>query len=350
MMVSSAIPSSWLVDQLACPKDREPVHAAGTELVCESGHRFPVVDGVPVMLDDALPPAMAGVEGSLRRARGEVTDERAPGLYLESLGISDEEKRGVVDLARRGGPIDPVVAYLVAATNGLLYRRLVGRLDRYPLPDLPLPAGEGRLLVDVGCGWGRWSLAASAKGYRAIGVDPSLGAVMAARRVAAQLGAPAHFVVGDARCLPLRSGRVDVTYSYSVLQHLPRRDAARAVEEMARVLGKRGVARVQMPTRLGVRCLYHQARRGFREGAGFDVRYWSRAELVRLFAPVGRAAFEADGYLGIGLQAGDRALMGPGRRLVLLVSETLKRASRRVPALVGVADSVLVTAVKEAGA
>src|SRR6187402_1499218 len=72
-------------------------------------------------------------------------------------------------LAARQPAIDPVVAFLVAATNGLLYRHLIGQLTSYPIPDLALPPGNGRPLLDVGCSWGRWTMAAAARGYDAIG-------------------------------------------------------------------------------------------------------------------------------------------------------------------------------------
>ena len=45
-------------------------------------------------------------------------------------------------------------------------------------------------------------MSAAKKGYRAVGIDPSLGAVMAARRVARQLGLEIKCIVGDARFLP----------------------------------------------------------------------------------------------------------------------------------------------------
>lgn len=350
MSASASLVDPWLLERLACPRDHGRLHQVESALVCPGGHRFPVVDGVPVLLLDTMPTTMAGLDRSLQRARGEGADPRAPELYLESLGISDEEKAGVVEMARQNGPIDPVVAYLVAATNGLMYRHLIGSLTRYPIPAFPMADGAGRLLVDVGCSWGRWSLAAHAKGYAVIGVDPSLGAVMAARRVARQLGAPNRYVVGDARCLPLASGAVDVAYSYSVLQHLSPEDASLAVGEIARVLKPAGLAKVQMPTRLGIRCLYHQARRGFREASGFDVRYWSLAALRRLFGVVGAPTFEVDAYFGIGLQRADRALMGPARQLVLRLSEALKALSRAFTPLVWVADSVFVTSVRRAGA
>jgi SAM-dependent methyltransferase len=300
------------------------------------------------MLLGGIPQTMEVVGASLRRAHGQIPgDERAPDLYLESLSISEEEKGGVAQLSRGNGPIDPVVVYLIAATNGLMYRHLVGNLSRYPIPEIPLPAGKRQRLLDVGCSWGRWSIAASARGYEVVGIDPSLGAVMAARRVAKQLGMPNRYIVADARRLPFPPHSIDVTYSYSVLQHFSRADTEQAVAEMGRVLRPGGIAKVQMPARFGIRCLYHQTRRAFREGVGFEVRYWTLPKLRRLFGrAVGETQFHADCYFGIGLQQSDELLMTRKLRLIVQASEGLKAASRRVSPLVWLADSVFAESVK----
>lgn len=338
---------SWFLENLVCPVDHQALEVVGTNLVCQARHAYPIVDGVPVMLLADAPQTIGLADQSLRRARGELIDDRAPDLYLESLGMSDEEKAGVLQMARQGSAIDPVVAYLVAATNGLMYRHLIGSLDRYPIPELPLPAGAGRSLLDVGCSWGRWTLAATALGYKAVGLDPSLGAVMAARRVALSQGAQCRFVVGDARYLPFPDGRFDNVYSYSVIQHFSRDDARRAVAEAGRILKAGGTAKVQMPTRYGIRCLLHQVRRGFRDGQGFEVRYWSLPELRRMFtSSVGPTRIDADCYFGIGLQRSDAALMTPVLAAILWASEALKAASQRIRALVFFADSVFAEAIK----
>ena len=337
----------WFTAHLVCPIDHQALTMRDGALHCGAQHRYPVVDGVPVMLIDAIDQTIDLAGASLRRARLEGVDQRAPELYLESLGISEDEKRGVLALAKQGSAIDPVVAYLVAATNGLMYRHLIGSLDRYPLPELPLPPGNGRSLLDVGCSWGRWTLAAGKLGYQAVGIDPSLGAVMAARRVAKQLGAATRYLVADARHLPFAEASFDCIYSYSVLQHLSKGDAAEAVGEIGRVLVTGGTAKVQMPTTLGVRCLYHQARRGFRDGRGFEVRYWSLPELRRLFTRlVGQSRVDVDCYFGIGLQRADEPLMTPRLKRVLSASEVLKRASRHFEPLTWVADSVFVEAAR----
>ena len=338
----------WLAQHLACPIDRLPVRIDGAVLTCANAHTYPIVDGVPVMLRDDVPQTIDFVNASIARAWGRTEgDRRAPQLYLESLGISEDEKASVVRHAAGSPAIDPVVMHLVAATNGLMYRDQIGVLGRYPIPHLRLPEGGGRRLLDVGCSWGRWSMAAAQKGYRVIGVDPSLGAVMAARRVAKSLGLDAAFVVGDARYLPLADDAFDAVFSYSVIQHFAKTDAARAVGEMARTLQHGGIAKVQMPSCWGARCLYHQWRRGFRDAEGFDVRYWTLPELRRVFsAGFDRIAFEVDCYFGIGIQPTDSDLMSPLRKGVVMASETLRKISAMMPPLVWAADSVYVEAVK----
>ena len=346
-MTSLPVLDPWFLEHLACPRDGATLSLSGARLACRQGHSYPIVDGVPIMLLDEVTQTFGAAAASLARARGELVDDRAPELYLESVEISDDEKRGVIELAARRPAIDPVVAFLVAATNGILYRHLIGRLSTYPIPSLGLPPGNGRPLLDVGCSWGRWTIAAASRGYDAVGIDPSLGAVMAARRVARDLGVAARFVVGDARYLPFAARTFATVYSYSVIQHFSRPDATRAVTEIGRVLDRDGVARVQMPTRFGVRCMYHQLRRGFTDGSGFDVRYWMLRDLRRLFSErIGPSTFEVDGYFGIGLQQSDRQLMTPLRRFVLRASSSMTAASARMKWLIHLADSVYVLSVK----
>jgi SAM-dependent methyltransferase/uncharacterized protein YbaR (Trm112 family) len=346
--MTEPLPSS-LAGMLVCPRDRSPVKLAHERsLECEQGHEYPVVDGVPIMLVGDVVQTIGVAHDSLDQARqwdgGSAKDE----WFANSLGLSDSERRDMIRLAGDGrSPIDPAVAYLIAATNGLAYRHMVGKLREYPIPELRLPPGDGRTLLDIGCNWGRWSLAAARLGYRPIGIDPSLGAVMAARRVARALRLDVRHIVGDARCLPLAAASVDVVFSYSVLQHLSRPDASMAIAEAGRVLRPGGASLIQMPTKWGVRCLYHQARRKFREATEFEVRYWTIGALRRLFTTqIGPTRTSVDCFFGIGLQASDRHLMPITHRLAISASEALRSASRLLPPLTYLADSVYLASVK----
>jgi 2-polyprenyl-3-methyl-5-hydroxy-6-metoxy-1,4-benzoquinol methylase len=240
--------------------------------------------------------------------------------------------------------VDEHVRASLIKTHGNLYRG--ARLTRYPIPSFPLPGGEGRALLDVGCNWGRWTIAAARAGWRPTGIDLAKKSVGAARRVAAQLGVEAEYVVGDARELPLGNGSFDAVFSYSVLQHLAKGDLPRVVAEIDRVLRPGGLVWIEMPNARGPLNLVRQARRGFSSGSGQDVRYWTLAELRRAFGAIGPVSISADGFLTINPQTSDLDLLPARSRVVVRVSEALRRASERVPPLVQVADSVVVQARK----
>ena len=337
---------SWYLEHLVCPQDHHRLHVAGDTLECTVGHVYPVVDGIPVMLWNGLKQTIELSRASLGLARDGKSKD---GLYLDSMGLSEEEKQGVVRLSEAGvGEIDPAVSYLIAATNGIAYKHLIGRLQEYPIPDLPVPAGHGEMFLDVGCSWGRWCIAAARKGYYPVGIDPSLGAVMAARRVAAQMGVQAKYLVDDARFLPFESDSMDRVFSYSVVQHFSRENARRVVAEIGRALKSGGDSYVQMPTVLGLRCLYHQARRGFYEAVGFDVRYWSVPALRRLFSSsIGPTNINVDCFFGIGWQHSDLRFMPVPYKWIMMTSEALRHCSVFLPLLKYVADSVYVSSVKQ---
>jgi SAM-dependent methyltransferase len=309
------------------------------------------VEGIPVLLRDDVEQTIGIAAASLARGRGKPgsVDVRRPELYLESLGVSEDEKNLALNLADEGSEIDPAAAVLVAATNGIAYMHLVGGLRKYPLPEIRLPETSGQTLLDVGCSWGRWSMAAASKGYRVVGIDPSLGALMAARRVAKSLGLSAHFVCADARYLPFANGAFDNMFSYSVVQHFSKSDAALAVRQMSRVTRHGGTVLVQMPNRMGIRSQMHLAKRRYTEGRGFEVRYWTLSELQHLFTrEVGQTEISVHCYFGLGLEPTDLDLMTRPLNITIRASEWLRRLSQRFPVLKRVADSVYVRAQKAA--
>lgn len=333
----------WFLENLVCPVGGGSLRwePETSRLHSLSGLVYPVVDGVPIMLPPEVEPTLSGMNASRHYYPAE-----AP-WYLSSVLLSVEEKEGIRRLIEHPGAVDPVAAYLVAATNGIGYAHLVGKLKHYPIPEIRLPQEEGKTLLDLGCSWGRWCIAAARKGYSVIGMDPSLGAVMAARRVARQMNVECRFFVGDARHLPLRDSCVDTTFSYSVLQHLSPEDAGQSIHHLGRVLRPGGYCLVQMPTRWGLRCLINQARRRFRKAEGFEVRYWSLSDLRTIFEnSVGISTLSVDCFFGIGWQPSDLPMMPWRLKLVIYASESLRKVSGIIPALTTVADSVYVQALK----
>ncbi len=325
---------------LASPIDGTPLRRVGDTLKSDSGHEFPIVQGIPIML---LPDTndTIGAMAASRVVVAAMGDSNAHDpYYLDTLGLTPEERTRFRKEAGSHDPeIDPVAAFMIGATNGILYKNLVGRLPRYPIPHFRLADGKDKLLLDLGCNWGRWCVAAARSGFLPIGLDPQFGAVLAAKRVAEQLGVKAFFVCGDARHLPFRHDVFDTVFSYSVLQHLPPGDVLRIAHESRRVLKAGGEAFIQMPNTLGIRCLQHQIMRRFREPQGFEVRYWGLRQLRTLFErEIGATTLEIDCFFGLGLQGSDVDLMRFPFSFLVRVSELL----RRLPGLLPVADSVYV--------
>jgi SAM-dependent methyltransferase/uncharacterized protein YbaR (Trm112 family) len=319
-----------LLDLIVCPVHRQELEESGDELVCPAGHSFPYVDGIPVLLTDDVPATHPVFSVSLERAR-------AGGSPKFELGPDE---------------IDPVVQGSVSATCGTLYQPLVGHLQRYPIPELRLPPGDGKLLLDIGCHWGRWCIAAARKGYVPVGIDPSLEGIEAARRIAKQLQVTAHYLVADARRLPFRTDTFDAAFSFSVLQHFAKDNVRLAVAEMARVLKPGGTSLVQMPNALGLRSLFRQLRYRFWRGMpqhGFDVRYWTPRELEAAFEElVGPSRLEADSFYSLNAQSADIELLPAKYQFVVRASEATRSIARVVRPLHRLADSVYVRSIARA--
>lgn len=224
-----------------------------------------------------------------------------------------------------------------------MYLPLVDRLTEYPIPAIGLKPGHERTLLDLGCNWGRWSIAAARAGYRVAGIDPSLPAIQAAYDVAKQLGVQADFVVGDARFLPFAADTFDTVYSYSVLQHFSKSDVRQTLAECARVLNADGFSLIQMANAFGLRSLFHQARRRFREPKLFQVRYWTPRELEDTFSSIiGPSTASIDGFLTLNAQPHEAHLLPARYRGVVRVSEVLRSIGHFFPPLRNLADSLYV--------
>jgi ubiquinone/menaquinone biosynthesis C-methylase UbiE len=330
-----------ILPNLRCPVNGDGLTRRGDMLISTAGREYPIVHGVPVLLSDTDDPTLWVVKASYEAARKNPDDP----YQAETVAVLPHELPALKERLHRADQekVDPVISFLMIATNGYLYGDLVGTLKEVPIPDIRLLQGSG-LLLDIGCSWGRWSVAAARKGYSVVGIDPSLGGVLAAKRLTQKLGLDVTFVVGTALRLPFAHGTFDHIYSNSVVQHFSYENAEAAIREAAKVAKKDATLLMQMPNKYGVRCLYHQARRGFSSGTGFDVRYYSPSDLRDLFSSsFGPSRLSIDGFFGLGIQASDRRFLPFSKRLVVDASESLRQMSGALPFLLNVADSLYVT-------
>jgi len=100
---------------------------------------------------------------------------------------------------------------------------------------LPTPtAGKRNLLLDVGCGTGRWSVFFAKQGFEVTGIDIAPQMISTGR---ARNALHCRFEVADAMRLPFPNGTFDMVAAMATLEFLS--DASRACTEMMRCL-KRG--------------------------------------------------------------------------------------------------------------
>lgn len=112
-------------------------------------------------------------------------------------------------------------------------RRLEVALNRY-LPE----GGEGRRVLDVGCGTGHHMAALRSRGFVVAGVDGSDSMLVHARR----LNPDSEIKQSDVERLPFEDGAFDYTLCVEVLRYLPSPDPC--LREMRRVLKPGGVCLV----------------------------------------------------------------------------------------------------------
>jgi ubiquinone/menaquinone biosynthesis C-methylase UbiE/uncharacterized protein YbaR (Trm112 family) len=334
---------SRLTDLLTCPRDHSELHVENHHLCCNRGHKYPTVSGVPVFL---LPEKEQTIGIAAASLKATESATRSP-LFLDTLGLSENEKRGIERDWIPGAEVDAVISYLIGATSGLGYVNLIGRLTNYPIPNIPVGNGNGELLLDVGSNWGRWSVAAARKGWRVVGVDPSLGAILAAKRAFSGMNLDIAFVCGDARFLPFKADLFRCVFSYSVIQHFSKMDAELSIAEMGRVLCQGGFAKIQMAHKGGLRSTYSRTRSCYAD-EGFNVRYWSLNSIREAFEKnVGPPTLMAEAFGGIGLLAEDRSYVSTKAKMLITLSALLKKASLFVPPLIYLADSVYVVSTKQ---
>lgn len=116
-----------------------------------------------------------------------------------------------------------VIAAEFASRNAAIDAGLTADIDT-----MTAGLAAGGVIVDVGCGPGRDLALLRQQGFRAVGIDLSIGQL--------RTGSVPCAVQADMRWLPLRAGSADAIWCRAALLHIPRRAVPVVLAEFARVM------------------------------------------------------------------------------------------------------------------
>lgn len=205
------------------------------------------------------------------------------------------------------GKIPWKVQCQIAATNGIHYVDSIGKLNEYPVPEIPIGrAATGQeLLLDIGCGWGRWVTAAGLKNYIPVGIDIRLEFCGTAREVMNANGVKGYSVTADLQKLPFKDGIFDVVWSFSVIQHTHKTRLLNCIGHIHRILRQGSFAKLEFPNKNGLRNRFGpvpQAEKNRDDINSWDVRYYTPSEYRNIFEPLFKNfRFENHSFFGIGV-------------------------------------------------
>ena len=214
----------------SCPICNSKIVASKDKIVCTSCNaHFQVKYGVPILIN--------------------------PNIKESTHHSYKEFTIGKNYLAKNKYNVNKVIANYTASTNGNLYKDKEIKVIIIPNIDLQITTRK-KILLDIGCGWGRWCFAAAKKKYTSIGIDTNLELLIAAKEYAEDNNIDAVFIYADALNLPFKRNIFDIIFSFSVLQHFPKKDFFSVLSKTNKFLKKKGLFRFQIMNFFGIMCLY----------------------------------------------------------------------------------------------
>ena len=104
-------------------------------------------------------------------------------------------------------------------------------------------------ILDLACGYGRFTIPLAKQGYTIQGIDISSNLIVKAKKTARKEGLNLKFQIGDMRKLPYEDNSFDsIICMWSAFAELSKeKDQKKALKEMLRILRKEGFAFLEMP-------------------------------------------------------------------------------------------------------
>jgi len=194
-------------------------------IACKNGHLFPIVDYIPRMLPDAFYDLESFIED-----------------YKHLLPMEQIEKR------MKDREVSSFIRIQKSTKESFAYQWLRYDVESEEedqeifLYDSQLSEKElqNKLILDAGCGMGRYTRVAGSMGGEILAVDLSQSILKAYQQT---IDNPcAHIMQADLMHLPFREKQFDIIYSLGVLHHTP--DPRQAFLNLAHCLNDRGIVAI----------------------------------------------------------------------------------------------------------
>ncbi len=102
------------------------------------------------------------------------------------------------------------------------------------------------LLLDAGCGGGKYAIPLRLRGFDVVGIDVSLNALKTAVGRSASNRLDIEFLAANIYRMPFRDAYFDIIWCYGVLQHLMSEERELAIDEFQRIMKKGGLLFVEV--------------------------------------------------------------------------------------------------------
>ena len=192
--------------------------------------KYPIIYGIPILITKAKIEKL-----NLNYNKNNFKKE------IDSINFNLNEFKILIHLKK-----------LLPGTSGFLYKNL-RKLKEYPIGNIPfekLNRETNINLLDLGCGWGRWTLNAAQKGYNAVGIDISLISLIVAKKISEQLHLKnCSFICCDVMDMPLKEKTFDKVFSYSFLQHFSENNLKTILRLTANKMNNHSIFKTQIVNR-----------------------------------------------------------------------------------------------------
>jgi len=270
---------NMFLNQLCCPICKKDLLVQDKKIICKScNETYPLIYGIPVL----------------------ITKKECYKLNLEYYLNDVEDKILNSDLFKKNKYGIMNLKNILIYTNGILYEN-VKEPKVYPIPDIPFKKinNENELsLLDIGCGWGRWTVSAANKGYNSIGIDLNLSWLIFAKKMAEQMNIKnCNFVCCDVLNLPIKSNTFDRVFSFSFLQHFSENNLKFILIKVFEIMKPSSIFKTLMLNKYSLRGLWNDfmiknyrnkmLKKGridtVEDDSNFNCRYFSISKINRIF-------------------------------------------------------------------